>query len=68
MKAMLKGFADSYIAFGYLVRPCSVNISVKPAIFSYWKGNRGADLGKRRGGERNWEEWKKGKLQLRIIS
>lgn len=59
----------SYIVFYYLVRPGSVNISVKPGIFFFliWKRNRGTDLGERGCGERNWEEWKKGKLQLRII-
>lgn len=59
----------SYIVFCYLVRPGSVNISVKPGIFFFliWKRNRGTDLGERGCGERNWDEWKKGKLQLRII-
>lgn len=33
MKATLKGLVYSYIAFCYLVRPRSVNISVKPGIF-----------------------------------
>lgn len=65
MKATLKGLVYSYIAFCYLVRPRSVNISVKPGIFFFLFG-RGTDLGERGCEERNWEEWKKGKLQLRI--